>query len=195
MIPRHFIALAAMTFALAGAGIPVAHAQPRPAQLQAADSEIVFTTRQMGVPVEGRFARFSARVTLDPRKPEGGSVSLAIDTASARFGSAELDAEVPRRTWLDAAGFPQATFESSAIRATGPGRFDVAGKLTLKGSTRDLVVPVQLAAAGANHVASGSFTIRRLDFKVGEDEWADTSMLANDVQVRFKLTLSGLPPL
>jgi len=45
------------------------------------------------------------------------------------------------------------------------------------------VVRLQLAAAGANHVASGSFTIRRLDFKVGEDEWADTSMLANDVQV------------
>ena len=36
---------------------------------------------------------------------------------------------------------------------------------------------------------------QRLDFKVGEAEWADTSMLANDVQVRFKLTLTGLAPL
>ena len=43
--------------------------------------------------------------------------------------------------------------------------------------------------------ASGSFTIKRLDFKVGDAEWADTSMLANDVLVRFKLTLAGLPPL
>jgi len=33
------------------------------------------------------------------------------------------------------------------------------------------------------------------DFKVGEDEWADTSMLANDIQVRFKLVLMGLAPL
>ena len=195
MSQRRFIAFATLAFALAGAGIQVARAQPRPAQLQAAGSEIAFTTRQMGVPVEGKFGRFSAQVALDPKQPEGGSVSLVIDTASARFGSAELDAEVTKPTWLNAAGFPQASFQSGSIKATGPGRFDVAGRLTIKGSTRELVVPVQLAAAGANHVASGSFTIRRLDFKVGEDEWADTSMLANDVQVRFRLTLAGLPPL
>lgn len=194
MSSRILFALTTLVLALAGAGAQVALAQPRPAQLLAAGSEIAFTTRQMGVPVEGRFGSFSAQVSLDPKKPETGSVSLAIDTASARFGSAELDAEVPKPTWLHAAGFPQATFQSGRIQATGPGRFEVAGKLTIKGSTRDLVVPVQLAPAGANQVASGSFTIKRLDFKVGEAEWADTSLLANDVTVRFKLVLAGVPP-
>jgi len=55
-------------------------------------------------------------------------------------------------------------------------------------------VPVQLAPAGNNQVATGSFAIKRLDFKVGEAEWADTSLLANVVIVRFKLVLAGLPP-
>ncbi|HSM20758.1 MAG TPA: YceI family protein [Rubrivivax sp.] len=194
MSSRTLFALATLALALAGAGAQLAFAQPRPAQLLAAGSEIAFTTRQMGVPVEGRFGSFSAQVALDPRQPETGRVSLAIDTASARFGSAELDAEVPKPTWLHAAGFPQATFQSSRIQAAGPGRFEVAGKLTIKGATRDLVVPVQLAPAGAHQVASGSFTIQRLDFTVGEAEWADTSLLANDVTVRFKLVLAGLPP-
>ncbi len=195
MSSRTLFALTTLFLALAGAGAQVAFAQPQQAQLQAAGSEIAFTTRQMGVPVEGKFGRFSAQVALDPKKPEAGSVNLTIDTASARFGSAELDAEVPKPTWLHAAGFPQATFQSSRIRATGPGRFEVTGKLTIKGAARDLVVPVQLAPAGANQVASGSFSIKRLDFKIGEAEWADTSLLANDVAVRFKLTLAGLPPL
>jgi polyisoprenoid-binding protein YceI len=195
MSTRTLPALTALVLAFAGAGAPFAFAQPRPAQLQAAGSEIAFTTRQMGVPVEGRFAEFGAQVALDPRQPESGSVRMTIATASARFGSAELDAEVPKPTWLHAAGFPQASFQSSRIQASGPGRFDVAGKLAIKGITRDIVVPVQLAAAGAGHVASGSFTIKRLDFKVGEGEWADTSLLANDVVVRFKLVLSGLSPL
>jgi len=194
MSSRTLFALSTLVLALAGAGTQLAFAQPKPAQLQPAGSEIAFTTRQMGVPVEGQFGKFSAQVALDPRKPEAGRVSMSIDTASARFGSAELDAEVPKPTWLHAAGFPQATFQSSRIQAAGPGRFEVAGKLSIKGSTRDIVVPVQLAPAGANHVASGSFTIKRLDFKVGEAEWADTSMLANDVVVRFKLVLAGLPP-
>jgi hypothetical protein len=47
-----------------------AFAQPRPATLQAAGSEIGFTTRQMGVPVEGTFGRFSARIALDPKQPQ-----------------------------------------------------------------------------------------------------------------------------
>jgi polyisoprenoid-binding protein YceI len=162
------------------------------AQLLPAQSEIVFTTRQMGVPVEGRFGRFSAQITLDPKKPEAGTVNFVIDTGSARFGSAELDGEVGRPIWLNVPRFPQARFQSSAIRATGPGRFDVAGKLDIKGTVQDVVVPVLLTQTGTTHIASGSFTIKRLVFKVGESEWSDTSLLADDVVVRFKLALTGL---
>lgn len=178
--------------ALVAAAVP-AIAQPV-AQLLPAQSQIQFTTKQMGVPVEGQFGKFSAAIALDPKKPETGSVTLTIDTASARFGSAELDGEVGKPEWLAAARFPQASFKSSAIKAAGAGRFEVTGKLTIKGASHDLVVPVQLAQSGANTTASGSFTIKRLDFKVGEGEWTDTSMLANDVAVRFKLALAGLPP-
>jgi polyisoprenoid-binding protein YceI len=189
MIPR---ILFVTTFVCAASA---AFAQPKPAQLQAAASEIGFTTKQMGVPVDGKFGKFSAQITLDPKKPETGSVVFAIDTGSARFGSPELDAEVPKPTWLSAVKFPQATFQSSAIKATGAGKFDVAGKLTIKGQVRDIVVPVALTQAGANSTASGAFVIKRLEFKVGEGEWADTSMLANDVTVRFKLALTGIAPL
>ena len=187
---RTLIALA-LTIALA----PSAFAQAKPAQLQAAGSEIAFTTKQMGVPVEGKFTKFSAQITLDPKKPETGSVAFTIDTGSARFGSAELDAEVPKATWLNVPKFPQASFQSSAIKAAGAGKFEVLGKLSIKGSVHDVSVPVQLTQAGGNSTAVGAFTIKRLEFKVGEAEWADTSMLANDIQVRFKLVLGGLAPL
>lgn len=163
------------------------------AQLQAAASEIVFTTRQMGVPVEGRFTRFGAQLTLNPRQPETGSVNLTVDTGSARFGSPELDLEVPKAPWFDVARFPQASFRSSAIKASGTGRFDVTGKLSIKGQARDIEVPVQLQpAAGGLVRASGRFTIKRLDFTVGSGEWTDTALLADEVQVRFSLLFSGL---
>ena len=185
-----------LTLALAlSSAATLAQAQAKPAQLVPAGSEILFTTKQMGVPVEGRFGKFSAQITLDPKKPEGGSVAFSIDTGSARFGSPELDAEVPKPTWLNVAQFPQASFQSSAIKASGPGRFEVTGRLSIKGAVRDVVVPVQLVQTGSNSTANGSFTIKRLEFKVGEAEWADTSMLANDINVRFKLQLSGIAPL
>lgn len=189
--------LLALTFtaALLGALAQPALAQGKPAVLQAAGSEIGFTTKQMGVPVEGKFTKFTAQITLDPKKPETGNVAFSIDTGSARFGSAELDAEVPKPVWLNVLKFPQASFQSSSIKAAGPGKFEVAGKLSIKGTLRDIVVPVQVVQAGANSTASGSFTIKRLAFRVGEGEWTDTSILADDIQIRFKLALTGLAPL
>ena len=185
--------------ALLGALVQPALAQPSLAMLQLAGSEIAFTTRQMGVPVEGKFGKFMAQVKLDPKKPDTGSVVFGIDTGSARFGSAELDAEVPKPIWLSVAKFPQASFQSTAIKATGPGRFDVAGKLTIKGVVRDVSVPVQVTQAGTGaalvSTASGSFVIKRLAYKVGEGEWTDTSLLADEVQIRFKLQFTGLASL
>ena len=196
MSARTLVALA-LAAALIGAAVPLALAQPAApaAQLVPAGSEVSFTTRQMGVPVEGRFNRFNARIALDPRKPAAGSVSFTVDTASARFGVAEIDAEIGKPVWLSPAQFPQAVFQSTAIRAAGPGKFDVQGKLTLKGTSRDLTVPVQLTQSGGQSTATASFTLKRLEFRVGENEWADTSMVANDVLVRLRLQLTGLPPL
>jgi polyisoprenoid-binding protein YceI len=185
--------------ALFGAWLQPAHAQPKPATLVAAGSEIAFTTKQMGVPVEGKFGKFTAQISLDPKKPETGTVAFSIDTGSARFGSAELDAEVPKATWLNVPKFPQASFKSTAVKGLGSGKFEVTGQLSIKGATKDLTVPVQVTQAGGpagnTSTASGSFVIKRLDFKVGDGDWSDISMLANDVQVRFKLQLTGLAPL
>ena len=166
---------------------------PPAAKLLPAQSEIVFTSRQMGVPVEGRFRKFDARVAFDPRQPETGRVTLTVDLASVAMGAAESEAEVAKPGWFDTKAFPQASFQSSAIKAVGGGRFEMSGKFTLKGQSRDLTVPVTLAQAGATSTASGSFVVKRLDFRIGDGDWADTSLVANDVQVRFKLALSGLP--
>lgn len=177
-----------------GAIVFGAAAQPA-TKLLPAQSEIVFVSKQLGVPVEGVFRKFDARIGFDPKKPEDGSVAIDIDTGSATLGIAQTDVELPKPEWFGTARFPLASFQSSTIKALGGGRFEVAGKLTIKGNVRDAVVPVTLAQSGATSIASGSFTIRRLDFRIGEGDWADTGVVANDVLVKFKLALSGLGPL
>ncbi|HYP71340.1 MAG TPA: YceI family protein [Variovorax sp.] len=173
----------------------LAGAEPAAVRLLPEKSQVQFVSKQMGVPVEGRFAKFSAQVAFDPRKPEYGSIHLYIDTGSATLGVPQSDAELPKPPWFDTARFPQASFSSTAIKGLGYGRFEVAGRLTIKGYTHDLVVPMTITQADGQSVASGSLTIQRLAFKVGDGEWADTSLVANDVLVRFKFTLSGLGPL
>ena len=188
---RSLALLLAPSLAAFGAG-----AQPAAApRLVPAQSEITFQVKQSGVPIDGRFRRFDAQLALDPKAPQGGSVTIGIDTASATVGFAESDAELPRAPWFDSAKFPRAVFRSSTITGLGGGRFQAAGKLDLKGNPRDLVVPVTIVQNGAQSTASGEFIVRRLDFKIGEKEWADQSLVANDVRVRFKLVFTGLGPL
>lgn len=157
-----------------------------------AQSEISFTSHQMGVPVDGKFRTWDAQISFDPKKPEAGKVSFTIDTGSATFGVPETDAEVPKAPWFNVAKFPKATFQSTAIKATGKGQYAVSGQLTVKGASQVVVVPVTLKQTGATTVATGTFAIKRLDFKIGEGEWADTSTVANNVEVHFKLAVTGV---
>jgi polyisoprenoid-binding protein YceI len=180
---------------LLAACVAAAATAQTPIRLQPAQSEVLFVTRQMGVPVEGKFRTFDATLDLDPKKPESGSVSVQITMLSGLLGVPEADAELPKPIWFDVAKFPQATFKSTAIKSQGNGKFLVNGRLTIKGIARDVAVPVTITQAGPLSTATGTFVVKRLDHTIGQEEWTDTTVVANDVQVKFKLAFTGLPPL
>lgn len=173
-------------------------AQPAFAQqkLTPAQSEVSFQFKQMGVPVDGKFTKFDAQVNFDTTKLATSKVNFTVDIASATLGDKATDAELPKAPWFNTAKFPQATFASSSIQALGAGKFEVAGKLSIKGVSQDVVVPVAMTQAGAGAAAVttavGTFPMKRLTYKIGEGEWADTSMVADPVQVKFKLALTGV---
>ena len=164
-------------------------------QLVPAQSEIVFVSKQMGVPVEGRFQKFSAKIAFNPSKPDQANIAFTVDMTSATLGVKETDAELPKAEWFNTAKFAQATFQSTSVKALGAGKFEVAGKLSIKGATQTVLVPVTLTQAGANTTAVGAFALKRLAFKIGDNEWSDTSMVADDVQVKFKFALAGVAKL
>ena len=161
-----------------------------------AQSEITFQVKQSGVPIDGRFRKFDAQLALDPKAPQSGTVTITVDTGSATVGFAESDAELPRAPWFNSAKFPRAVFQSSAIKALGGGRFQADGQARPQGQrAHDLVVPVTIVQSGAQSTATGEFVVKRLEYKIGENEWTDLSLVANDVRVRFKLVFTGLGPL
>lgn len=176
---------------------PMQAAAPPPVAAQtllAEHSSIRFVSRQMGVPVEGRFRRFTAHSRFDPRRPEASTVQIDIDLQSVDIGHADTEAELRRPGWLDAQRRPTATFRSSGVRALGQGRFEVQGTLEIKALQQAVAVPVQLSQQGGVTVARGQFAIRRLDFRIGDGEWNDLGVVANEVQVHFQLALQGVPP-
>lgn len=171
------------------AATPLAHAQQ---PIDYGKSRISFVSRQMNVPVEGEFRKFVAQVRWDTAKPETSKAEIAIDAASFDMGEQTLNDEAQSRPFLDTRGHPRAGFVSSAVKPLGGGRFEVVGKLSIKGVTREVVVPFTVKSEGATNVFDGMVTIRRLDFRIGEGEWSDTKILADDVQVRFRLVAAAM---
>ncbi|BCO29771.1 protein YceI [Rhodoferax lithotrophicus] len=176
---------------LASLALPAAAQQ----KLLPAQSELNFAAKQMGVPINGHFKKFDAQVSFDPAKLASSKVAFTVDMGSATLGSKEMDSELPTATWFNVPKFPQASFNSSAIKALGAGKFEVTGQLAIKGQVQNVQVPLSMTQTGAITVATGVLPIKRLAFKIGDGDWADTSMVADDVQVRFKLSLSGVSKL
>ncbi|MDP2787347.1 MAG: YceI family protein [Pseudomonadota bacterium] len=160
-------------------------------KVDTAKSQIGFVIKQMNVPVEGGFGRYSVKATFDAARPELGFFRVDLDVASINTGSEEGDDEAKRPAWFDTARYPKASFVSKAIRRDAAGRFTVMGDFTLKGRTLPLIVPFILTPQrGGGWLASGRAALKRSQFDIGGGEWADPSVVADDLEARFKIMLN-----
>lgn len=150
-------------------------------------SSIVFTTRQMGVPVSGSFKSFDADITYDPKDARKGKASITIYMDFVDAGSDDGTVELKRKPWFDVKNHPKAEFVSSSLKDLGAGRFEAAGKMTIKGRTREVSAPVSIKKEGGLWLFEGVFAINRLDYAIGEGPWADTGTVDDKVEVRFRL--------
>ncbi|NML30124.1 YceI family protein [Paraburkholderia antibiotica] len=157
------------------------------ADVDLAKSSVIATTRQMNVPVDGKFRKFSAQLNFDPAKPAAGSASVSIDTASYDLGADDYNKQAQGKEWFDSAAYPNATFVSSSIAPAGGNQYKVTGKLTIKGKSQTVVVPVAIASQGATQTFDGALPIKRTQFDVGTGEWKDTSVVADEVVIKFHL--------
>ena len=159
--------------------------------VQADKSSITFRYKQMGVAMDGKFAKFQSNLQLDTAKPESARASIEIDLVSVDTGSAEGDDEVVGKSWFHTAAFPKAVFVLKQLKATGPDTFEASGTLSIKGHARELKFPVKHQAQGSKGLLSASLALARADFAIGEGVWSKFDVIGNDIQVNFQLTLLG----
>jgi polyisoprenoid-binding protein YceI len=157
------------------------------AQVDTAKSSITATSKQMNVPVTGTFKRFTATVAFDPARPAAGSAHFEVDMNSYDLGDPSFNDEVKKADWFDTAHFPKAVFQSGSIVGAGDGKYSVTGKLTLKGKTVDVVVPVSMTKSGTQEVFDGMLPIKRSQFGIGAGEWKDTSVVADEIVIKFHI--------
>jgi polyisoprenoid-binding protein YceI len=175
---------AALTSALMGTALIAAAV---PLKTDVAHSSVSAVFKQMDVPVESNFKRFTAQIDYDAAHPDKATARVDIDTASFDMGQADYNKEIAKKEWFNSAQFPKASFVSSAIKPAGPGKLSVSGKLTIKGKTQDVSFPLSVKPEGGKQVFEGQLPIKRLAFNIGEGEWKDTSMVADEVVIKFRV--------
>src|SRR5262245_2000036 len=98
-------------------GLAFAHAALQPVPQDKID--VRFVSKQMNVPVEGKFRTVKANVAFDATKPETSKAQFEIDLASIDLGLPEVETEVKRPAWFDTAKYPKATFVSDSVKSLG----------------------------------------------------------------------------
>lgn len=154
-------------------------------------STLHFVARQMGVPTDGAFKRFDAHIRFDPQQLQQAQAEIIVETASIDVGNTEANAEVQGKDWFDVKAHPQARFKSTQLKALGGNRYEAQGQMTIRGRTLNVVAPFTARQTANSIQLEGTIPIKRLQYGIGAGAWSDTSIVADQVDVRFNFILKA----
>ncbi len=163
-----------------------AYAPAHAAAIDPAATTISAQLKQLGVPVTGRFKKLTGSVEFDAQQLAKAKGTVDIDVASFDLGDKDYNAEVAKKDWFDAKAHPKATFTLGTVTTAGS-QYKATGKLSIKGKTLDINFPVTIKAEHGQQVFEGQVPVKRTFFNIGEGEWKDTSIVADEVIIKFKI--------
>jgi polyisoprenoid-binding protein YceI len=160
-------------------------------------SNVAFTIRHLVSKVTGKFDDFSGTVNVDPKKLATSSVDFAIKVASIDTGNSDRDKHLKSGDFFDAEKYPEITFKSSSVKATGKDKYSVAGTLTMHGVSKQVVLPVEFGGFGKDmqgNEKAGFELSTRLDRKAYGINWNKAvdngTLLGDEVAVTINLETS-----
>ena len=157
--------------------------------VQAAGSTLGFSGTLEGERFAGRFPGFTTRLTFDPANLKQARLDVTIPLVGATTDNRDHDAEMRGESLLDVRKFAQARYTANRFRALGGNRYAADGVLNLHGIAR----PVTLAftwTAGKQPVLVGTASLRRLQFGIGSEDYADTGTLSDLIAVETRVVFT-----
>lgn len=157
-------------------------------RVDGAKSSLGFSSAVNGSAFKGSFQRWSADIRFDPANLAGSRIRVVVEPASARADMDNAAQSMQAADWFDSARHTQVIFQSTNIRATGPGRYEAAGTLTVKGRAVPVTLPFTLTIGGAAAEAQGTVALDRVRLGLGTGYPAATIPTAVSVSFRVSAT-------
>ena len=168
---------------------PVALADVR--QADGSSGTLEFTALQAGAKFTGSFKRFQVKFDFDAANPAQSRLDVNVETLSIDTLDGERDEILrgPDFFWIEK--HPRAEFHAVRFERDGAG-WRAPGELTIRGVKKPVLVRFTLAPAGAATAMTGSASLRRLDFGLGQGDWVSTEWVGDEVEVHFDLKLAPI---
>jgi polyisoprenoid-binding protein YceI len=157
--------------------------------VQSAGSSLGFTFEQVGAQSNGSFKQFATTFDYDEKNLAASRLNVKVQIASLDTQDKDRDSTLNGADLFDSQKFPAATYAASSL-AKGANGVEAVGKLTIRNVTKDLRVPLTIKPAGAGLELSGTVTIKRLDYGVGQGEWKSTESVGDAVKLTYKVILN-----
>jgi polyisoprenoid-binding protein YceI len=153
-------------------------------------SDITFSATQNGAPVTGHFKKFTGDIAFDPAQLNESHVQINVDMTSVTTSYGQVADTLKTADWFSVSVFPQAVFKADHFTKTGDHSYQADGKLTIRGKTLPVVLTFDIDAfSKSNAHATGSTSLKRTAFDVGQGDWAKTDEIKDDVTVKFILSV------
>jgi cytochrome b561/polyisoprenoid-binding protein YceI len=138
-----------------------------------------------GIPVNGRFNSWSAKIRFSPDALDQSTISVSVALASSSTSDSQRDATISGPDFFNIAAHPDATYTATKFRAFGGNRYEADGALSLHGVTRPVKLVFTLKIEGDTARVSGSTRLDRTNFGVGSGDYAATDQIGGNVAVTF----------
>lgn len=162
--------------------------------LEEEESRIGFTAFQEGQPVEGSFEGFTAEIVFDQDDLAASRLEVVIDTASIQTGHKDRDTTLRGSSFFEVEQWPTARFVSDELVDAGGDTYEAHGQLTIRDVTNDATLPFELTIEDHPRdpdlllaQAAGELTISRLEYGVGQGDFASTSTVGEDVVISIEI--------
>lgn len=163
---------------------------PRPHVIDKAHSQINFIAESRLIDARGHFATWDASISLDPANLNASKVSITIDAASIDTRVERRDTHLRSADFFDVEKHPRITFVSTAVRAGTEGQLDIEGDLTVRGTTKRVVLPASMVfyEEGTGRFR-GEFVIKRKEYGIAYD--SRVNPIKDDVTVQWDIAVTA----
>jgi polyisoprenoid-binding protein YceI len=162
-------------------------------QIDPAHTAAQFSVRHLAIStVRGTFSNVKGTVIFDDKDVTQSSVNVTIDVSTVDTREPNRDKDLKSDHFFDVANYPTMTFKSTKVEAAGPGKLRVTGDLTIRGTTKSVVLDVEGPTApvkdpwGNQRAAVNATTkVNRQDFGVKWNATMDNGgvVVGDDVSI------------